>query len=143
MPVNQSAVSEVVAVRRIHESVSNFGAFIQLVRDNTAGNVASALLIPARVTGLLADKARFDSLGLSVSRISGLMEKDLGYTAFATDIADFNAVFAKAPDLRTDVLNNVNQFTPVYNGDTLEWTTTAGIQTALNTRLDSILTHYA
>lgn len=143
MPVNQSAVSEVAAVRRIHESISNFGSFVQLVRDSTAGNVAPALQIPGRVTGLLADKSRFDALGMSAAKIRALMEKDLGYDDFSLEQADFSAIFTKAPTLRDDVINNIGSFTPSYTNDVLEWSIGAGVQTALNTRLDDILSHYA
>ena len=142
MPVNRNAGSRVRAVERMHGALEDFYVFLSSIRSNSGGDVGAVANIPSRVTNLLAQKAQFDAMGMSAAEIERLMTTVMGYSVWTTNVADFNAVFTKAPALRTIVINNFDQLTPVFVGDSLQYT--AGpIQTQLENQLDDILQHYS
>ena len=142
MPIDKSASVDILEVQRIHGALIDFCNFLQNIRDNSAGNVGAVSNIPARVTTLITQKANFDALGLSAARIEDIMTKNVGYTDWPSQVADFNAVFTKAPALRTLVINNIDSFTQSFSADEYQLVA-GGLQTSLETELDNILQHYA
>lgn len=143
MPINSDAESNISAVKRIHGALTDFKRFLQSIRDSTGGNVNAVMNIPSRVTNLLAQKADFDSIGMSAVRIEEIMTKDLGYSDWPLHISDFNSVFVKSAALRAVLINNIGSIAQSYNGDSYQLTVTAGVKIALETQLDDILGHFS
>ena len=141
MAINTQAEINIRSVEKIHRSLTDFHSFIKNIRDNSAGNIASVIQLPARVTKLLADKADFDAVGLSAADIKTIMEDNFDYPNWDDQIADFNAVFTKVPALRSTIVNNIGLLVPSFNGDTIEFGAGTA-QSALETQLDNVLQHY-
>ena len=142
MPINTHADADIAAVLRIHGALTDFKKFLQSIRDDIDGDVSALTQVPSRVTTLLAQKANFDALGLSGARIEEIMTKNMGYDDWPTQVADFNAVFAEAPGLRTAVINNAAALTQSYDGNAYQLAATGGVRTGLAAALDGILEHY-
>lgn len=142
MGIDRTARAKTSTTIKLHNDVVDFGNFLQGIKDNIAGNIASTVRIPERVTKLLAEKANFDLLGLSAAQIKEIMEDEYKYPDWDTEASNFTAVFNKIPSLRTVVINNIDALVPAYNVDTLEYTAGAA-QAGLEAELDNILQHYS
>ena len=143
MTVNINARADIYAVESLHGAVTDFGAFLQAIRDNTAGDVSALIQVPARVTSLLAQKASFDALGLSATRIEEIMTKNMGYSDWASASADFAAIFTSAANIRTAVLNNIGSLVQIFNGNAYQLTVSGALKTSLESVLDGILAYYS
>lgn len=143
MPINRNATIDIKAIERIHDAVTDFGRFLQSIVDNIDTDATPVKDIPGRVTQLLASKSRFDSLGISASRIEEIMIKNVGYTDWSVHATDFQAVFNEAPALRTSVINNINMLDLSFSGDVPALTAPPSVQAAIRNLISGILEHYA
>ncbi len=143
MPVNINTTVDLTSVARMHSAVVDFGALVQEIASNVGSDYSALITIPSRVTNLLAQKAAFDSAGLSAARIAEIAEKNLGYASWSDHTADFAAIFTKAAAFRDAVVANVSSLTPSYTNNQLVWVTApAGVQSAISGHCADILSHY-
>ena len=143
MPIADS--NDVLATKHAHSQAVEYGKLLQRAKDNIGGNYADVIQIPAYTYSLLNAKAAFDALAVSGPRLTFIMETALGlYEDWSAQSADFNAVFTKAPTLRTLVENNIDEFPLTFTATGRQQfaTASASIQTSLATQLDNILMHY-
>jgi hypothetical protein len=144
MPINAESINDVRAVSQLHGSLVDFGIFVQGVSDAVGTDYTDLVKLPARVTSLLNAKTAFDSLNISNARINAILESNLGYDDFSLHIADFAAIFTKAPAFRTLVENNIGMLPPSYDSNhrLVFVSAAAGVQTAITNNCNDILQHY-
>ena len=145
MPVNAESINDVREVSQIHSVVVDFGIFIAKILNDVGSDYSTLIDLPARVSSLMNSKARFDALNISNARIQTILERNYGYADFSVDIADFGAVFTKAPAFRGIVETNISALPASYSVDhKLQWVTaSAGVQSAITANCNNILQHYS
>ena len=145
MPVNAESINDVREVSQIHSVVVDFGIFVAKILSDVGSDYSTLIDLPARVSSLMNSKARFDALNISNARIQTILERNYGYSDFSVDIADFGAVFTKAPAFRGIVETNITELPASYSVDhKIQWVTaSAGVRSAITSNCNNILQHYS
>lgn len=144
--INKKAKSEIDAIDFIHAAAMDFISFIEAIQANIGIEYSKVLIVPSRVSNLLAQKVKFDALGISAGKFKTVLEKNHGYGDWtAAHEADFNAIFTKAAAFRAIVETNIALIPASYSASHgLQYTSaTQPVQDALNAQINGILVSIA